>query len=72
MRRGDKVALEIVYGMEPWEAPAWRAPFNTPFDPLASIDPSEFREGTPFGLEAKRDAAPPRPAMREASGSVRL
>ena len=55
--RGDKVAREIVYGMEPWAAPAWRAPFNTPFDPLASIAPSEFREGEPFGLEAEREAA---------------
>ena len=70
--RGRKVVREIVYGMEPWDAPAWRAPFNTPFDPLASIAPSEFREGEPFGLEAEREAARSTQATHEASASVRL
>jgi hypothetical protein len=51
--RGDKVVREVVYGMEPWDAPAWRTPWNTPFDPLASIAPSEFRENEPFGLDAE-------------------
>jgi hypothetical protein len=69
---GDKVAREIVYGMEPWAAPAWRAPWNTPFDPLASIAPAEFREGEPFGLEAERGAASSKPLPRDAAASVRL
>jgi hypothetical protein len=51
--RGDRVAREIIYVMEGWDAPDWRASWNTPFDRLASIAPSEFREGEPFGLEAQ-------------------
>ncbi len=70
--RGDEVVREIVYGMEPWEAPAWRAPWNTEFDPLASIAPSEFREGEPFGLDAQRGASTSEPAAEASSASVRL
>jgi SnoaL-like protein len=51
--RGAKVAREIVYVMEGWDAPDWRAPWATPFDRLASIDPSAWREGEPFGLDAE-------------------
>jgi hypothetical protein len=50
--RGDRVAREIVYVMERWDAPDWRASWNTPFDRLASIGPDEYREGEPFGLDA--------------------
>ena len=50
--RDERVAREIIYVMAGWDAPAWRAPWNTPFDRLASIDPAEFREGEPFGLDA--------------------
>jgi hypothetical protein len=49
--RGDLIAHEIIYVTDPWDAAAWREPWVTPFDPLASIDPSEFRNGTSFGLE---------------------
>jgi SnoaL-like domain len=55
--RDHRVAREIVYVMEGWEAPAWRAPWNTPFDRLASIAPSGFREAEPFGLEAELEIA---------------
>lgn len=51
--RGTKVAREIVYVMEGWEAPEWRAAWNTPFDRLASIAPADVRDGEPFGLDAE-------------------
>ena len=51
--RDDRVAREVVYVMEGWDAPDWRSSWNTPFDRLASIDPSDFREGEPFGLDAE-------------------
>jgi hypothetical protein len=51
--RGERVAREIVYVAERWDAPSWRSPWNTPFDRLASVAPADVREGVPFGLEAE-------------------
>ena len=53
MFRGVKVAREFVYVMDGFSAPEWRAPWATRFDPLASIPPSEWRDGVPFGIEAE-------------------
>jgi hypothetical protein len=50
--RGDKIARESIYVMEGFDAPDWRAGWATRFDPLGSVPPSEWREGTEFGLEA--------------------
>jgi hypothetical protein len=50
--RGDRIAREIVYAMEGFEAAAWRTEWATPFDPLASVSPSEWVDGAEFGLEA--------------------
>jgi hypothetical protein len=38
--------------MEGFEAGAGRAEWATKFDPLASISPAEWKDGTAFGLEA--------------------
>ena len=54
--RGDRIARESIYVMDPWEPAGWRQPWVTMFDPLASIEPSEFRPGTQFGLEAELEA----------------
>jgi hypothetical protein len=70
--RGAKVAREVVYVMDGWDAPGWRAAWNAPFDRLASAAPSEIREGEPFGLEAQREASLSRAATRRTSQSVRL
>ena len=48
--RGDRIAHEAVYVMEGFDAPEWRREWATMFDPLASIPPSEWREGVPFGI----------------------
>src|SRR5262245_41379589 len=48
--RGDKVAHESVYVMEGFEAPGWRSEWATMFDPLASVAPSDWQEGSPFGI----------------------
>ena len=70
--RGAKVAREVVYVMDGWDAPGWRAAWNTPFDRLASVAPSEIRDGEPFGLEAEREAPSPNLASGGSPGSVRL
>ena len=70
--RGAKVAREVVYVMDGWDAPGWRAAWNTPFDRLASVAPSEIRDGVSFGLDAEREAASPIAASRGSAGSVRL
>ena len=70
--RGDKVAREIVYGMEPWAAPAWRAPStrrSTRSRP--SIRPSSAKaslraRGRARGRSGRSEAT------QEASASVRL
>ena len=48
--RDDKVAHEAIYIMDGWDAAEWRKPWVTPFDPLESVAPSEWREGEPFGI----------------------
>lgn len=49
--RGDKIAREYLYVMDGFEAAEWRGPWATRFDPLASIAPSDWREGMPFGSQ---------------------
>ena len=49
--RGDKIAREYLYVMEGFEAADWRTTWVTAFDPLASVRPTEWREGDTFGLE---------------------
>ena len=48
--RGDRVAHEAIYIMEGFDAAEWRKPWATPFDPLESVAPEEWREGEPFGI----------------------
>jgi hypothetical protein len=50
--RGDRIARESIYVMEGFAAPGWRSDWSTPFDPQASVTPSEWREGAAFGIEA--------------------
>jgi hypothetical protein len=51
--RGDKIARESIYAMEGFEAAAWRSAWATAFDPLATVSPSEWDDGTEFGLEVE-------------------
>ena len=48
--RGDKIVRETVYAMERFEPATWRSEWATPFDPQASVSPSEWREGEAFGI----------------------
>lgn len=50
--RGERIAREALYVMQPWDPPAWRASWATPFDREASVAPEEWRPGVAFGLEA--------------------
>jgi len=50
--RGDRIARQIIYVFDGWDAPEWRAPWGTLFNPHASIEPAEYVDGEPFGLEA--------------------
>ena len=52
--RGDKIAREYLYVMEGFEAADWRTTWVTAFDPLASVRPTEWREGDTFGLESEQ------------------
>ena len=54
--RDGKVVRESIYVMEAFGAAAGRAEWSTPFDPLASVAPQDWREGAAFGLEI--EAAP--------------
>ena len=49
--RGDRVAHEAVYVMDGFDAAPWRSAWATMFDPIASVAPTEWREGEPFGIE---------------------
>ncbi len=49
--RGDKIDRETIYAMEGFGPSPVRTEWSTPFDPLASLAPSEWREGVPFGIE---------------------
>ena len=51
--RGDRIARETLYVVELFDAPEWRRPWSTPFDRLASVAPSDWQAGVPFGLDAK-------------------
>ena len=55
--RGYMIARETIYVMEGFEAAAWRTDWVTPFDPSASVSPSEWLEGEPFGLDLERPAS---------------
>jgi len=52
--RGDRIAREVIYVAEPWDAAAWREPWVTRFDREASVAVEDVREGVPYGLEAER------------------
>lgn len=52
--RGDKIAREYLYVMEGFEAADSRTTWVTAFDPLASVRPTEWREGDTFGLESEQ------------------
>ena len=51
--RGDRIAHEAVYVTDAFEPAAWRSEWSTPFDPRASIAPSEWRDDLPFGIEPR-------------------
>jgi hypothetical protein len=51
--RGDRIAREVIYVAEPWDAAGWRAPWVTRFDREASVGVEDFEEGVAFGLEAE-------------------
>ena len=45
--RGNRIASEAIYVMDGFEAADWRKPWATSFDPLASVSPDEYQEGSP-------------------------
>ena len=49
--RGDRIARESIYVAEPFPASEVRRDLSTPFDPLASVSPSAWQPGVPFGIE---------------------
>ena len=49
--RGDRIARESIYVAEPFPASEVRRDWSTPFDPLASVSPSDWRPDVPFGIE---------------------
>ena len=49
--RGDKIARESIYATEGFAPSEARRAWSTPFDPLASIAPSDWRPDVPFGIE---------------------
>ena len=51
--RGDRVATEYLYVMDGFPPAPWRAPWASPFDPLASVAPGDWRADRPFGLAAE-------------------
>jgi hypothetical protein len=50
--RGDRIAREVIYVSQGFDAAEVRRPWVTRFDPLASVSPSDWEDGVPFGLEA--------------------
>ncbi len=60
--RDDRIAREYIYVLEGFDAADWRSEWSTPFDRLASVAPTEWREGIPFGLESERPRADATPA----------
>ena len=49
--RGDRIAREAIYIMDGWDAAEWRREWSTPFDPLASVSPDEWRADEQFGID---------------------
>ena len=49
--RGDRIERESIYVMEAFEANPTRGEWVTTFDPLASVPPSDWRDGEPLGIE---------------------
>jgi SnoaL-like domain len=49
--RDGRIARESIYVMAGFDAASWRSEWATTFDPLASISPSEWQDGVPFGIE---------------------
>ena len=54
--RDDRIAREVIYVTEPWEAATWREPWVTRFDREASVAVEDLEEGVPYGLEAESAA----------------
>lgn len=48
--RGDRIAHEAIYITEGFPAADWRTPWASPYDPLASVAPADWRDGEPFGI----------------------
>jgi len=49
--RGERIARESIYVAEAFPPSEVRRGWSTAFDPLASVSPSEWRPGEPFGIE---------------------
>ncbi|HEY4188783.1 MAG TPA: nuclear transport factor 2 family protein [Candidatus Limnocylindrales bacterium] len=69
--RGDRIARESIYVMDGFEPSVARAAWATPFDRLASIPPTSWEDGVPFGIEVDALPADVRGPLPERSG-VRL
>jgi hypothetical protein len=52
--RGDRIARESIHVMAGFDAAGWRSEWVTMFDPLASVAPSDWREGEPFGIDPRQ------------------
>jgi hypothetical protein len=50
--RDDKIARESIYATEGFAPSGARREWSTPFDPLASVAPSDWTADVPFGIEA--------------------
>ena len=50
--RDGRIAREYIYVLDGFPAADWRRPWSTPFDPLASVAPANWKAGERFGLEA--------------------
>lgn len=48
---GDRIARESIYAAEGFPPSEARREWSTPFDPLASVGPSDWRPDVPFGIE---------------------
>lgn len=48
--RDGRIVHEALYVMEGFDAADWRQPWATMFDPLESVAPADWTEGSPFGI----------------------
>ena len=55
--RGDRIARETIYVTAGFEANAGRSAWNTPFDPLASVSPEDWREDERYDIDAATASA---------------